>query len=757
MRFPDLDEIVALADTEYEREFLRAEFTPGLDYYVERVDRLLFHGNRVLDAGCGAGQWSIALARRFAWVDALDLKHPRLRVLRAVADRLGVSNIRTCRGALEQLPYGDEAFDAVFCYGVIMFTRVEQVLAEFHRVLRPGGRVYLCLNADGWSRHLAEGAAAPLRPADGRAGLTTPLRQAKERPGATGPNAGLATLYTTYWHRAIHKGLHDALVEGAKEYPEGLLPWEGRLLFKIQRRVVRWFRRGMAVLGGKEWKRSLARDVLCRSSEGRELFRRVRGFCGEEFVPLLLDDVAGFLETGATVPRFGPTRAIRPEEMEQLATGAGFVDFQWSVEAGLACDWTRPVAPKYPGYHGDDLSVWECLLAKPDRGFAPVSVQRHVEAARQAALTPVYLETSPDPVLSNASVSTYPLPMVLLARRQAEMLGGASYMKRLARAIVGEERDEEQVVRRTIRFVQRAVFRDPVAQPLCEDGSLPDGLTTLACARGRCGHTAQILVDLLRHCGLDARLRQFPRHVVAEVQCGDRWVLADADAFKGGVIPEGASGRLLSMEELQDDPYVLDRFPPTGWMMRPGSRPTRGLFGRPVRGYVDALEPDQRGFVSGYYVPRACGYPPSLPEIRQFEAGGGRFVLSWTAARVREGRVLGYRVRVGTRSRGWTYDDVFLAEAPLPETACDVLQTETAELCIEGRLGGGESAGVYDRATASGLPAAEEGIPGEGGPSRLSDRRRVGLFASVTAVSDRVELEPLTFFWPSEEAHCVAA
>jgi hypothetical protein len=132
------------------------------------------------------------------------------------------------------------------------------------------------------------------------------------------------------------------------------------------------------------------------------------------------------------------------------------------------------------------------------------------------------------------------------------------------------------------------------------------------------------------------------------------------------------------------------------------------------------LEPDQRGFVSGYYVPSAQGFPPSLPRVRHFQADGGRFVLAWEPSGVRDGRLVGYRVRVGSRSRAWTYDDVFSAKAPLAETASDVLAAETRETSVEGPI-----------------------PPG-------TDR----LFASVTAVSDRVEREPLTFFWPSEEVRC---
>jgi len=225
-------------------------------------------------------------------------------------------------------------------------------------------------------------------------------------------------------------------------------------------------------------------------------------------------------------------------------------------------------------------------------------------------------------------------------------------------------------------------------------------------------------VELFQHAGLEARLRQFPQHVVAEVRCDSRWVLADADAFKGGIVPETPEGRLLTMDDIEANPYVLDRFPPTGWMLRPGSKHTRGMLGHRVRGYVDALEPDDRGFVSGYYVTSARGFPPSLPEIRRFDVIGGRFRLSWTPTQVRDGRVVGYRVCVGTRSRVWTYDDIFQAEAPLAQTSCDVFEAETTALCVEGPLNSDASA----------------------------------LFASVTAVSDRVEKEPATFFWPSEEA-----
>ena len=416
MKFPDLEEIVGLASSQYEREFLRAEFVLGLGYYVDRIDRLLFRGDRVLDAGCGAGQWTLALAQRFRQVDAVDIKCERLSVLSALAERMGIRNVKAYPCPLEQLACEDAAFDAVFCYSVLMVTRLEPVLREFHRVLRPGGRVYACLNADGWSRYLAE-------------------EKGQKDPDVR--RAGLSTLYTTYWQRALKQGLREAVAEAAIDYPEGLLAWENRLLFKVERRLVRIGRRWMATLGGIDWQRSVARDCLCGSGVGRELLRRVQGFCGEDFVPLLLDDVSALLngQSHEVSSRFGPTRAYRPEELAEIAGAAGFADFQWATEGGLVCDWLpspnhepdgngkasvpqakdvtdfgslEPSAPhaKYPGYWGDELCVWECLLVKPDRVAATIVPDRHYRAAREAAGTRVYAEIAAEPVLSNASMAT---------------------------------------------------------------------------------------------------------------------------------------------------------------------------------------------------------------------------------------------------------------------------------------------------------------------------------------------------------------
>ena len=684
--FPSLPEIAALTASEYERGFIELEFRPGLAYYLARLDRLGFAGEAVLDAGCGCGQWSIALAQRFARVEALDLKPERLAVLEGVARGMGVANVAARVGSIESLPLPEASVDAVFCYGVIMFTDVRKVLGEFCRVLRPGGRVYVCLNGDGWSRYLVEERS---------------LREPAVR------RAGESTLYSTYWARALEKGLVATLRAGLDIWV-GSPPWT---LYRFLCKAAARFRL-------RAVRRSIARLLLSFTPAGRELLDEVAKRCGPELEATLLDDAFAILEGRDAPPSCGVTRAYLPRELEARAAAAGFVDFQWSIEAGLVCDWLAPaVEPRFPGYFAGDLSVWECLLAKPDRVARP-SVERHLCEAREAREARLYFEPAAAPVVSNRSLEAYPSHLVEHAVWLAARMGGAAYLAELARLVVGEATDEEDVVRRLLVFVQRAIYRDPISQPFLGTGGLPDALAILICARGRCGHASALLAELCRQAGLEARTKQLPNHVVVEVKAGDRWVLADADAFKNGVIPTGREGRLLTLDELRADPYQLDRFPATGWFERPGSRFARGAFGSSVRGYVDALEPERRGFVSGYYVAAAAGAPPSLAEVRQFERRGARFLLDWAPSRLASGRLLGYRVAVSAKSRGWSYESPGEMDEILRPPGRDVLDLETEATRVEADI----PLGVCF------------------------------LFASITAFSDRIEKERETFFWPSEEA-----
>jgi ubiquinone/menaquinone biosynthesis C-methylase UbiE len=97
---------------------------------------------RLLDIACGPGNFTGQLAKRLpdgGLAVGLDISVPMLT--RAVLDNSGP---RTCyvRGDAGTLPFDDETFDAVCCFGALyLMPEPLRVAHEMVRVLRPGGRV----------------------------------------------------------------------------------------------------------------------------------------------------------------------------------------------------------------------------------------------------------------------------------------------------------------------------------------------------------------------------------------------------------------------------------------------------------------------------------------------------------------------------------------------------------------------------------------------------------------------------------------
>jgi SAM-dependent methyltransferase len=124
-------------------------------------------GLDVLEYGCGAAQWSIALARDGARVVGLDQSRAQLGHARVLMDRSAVTFPLVCASA-EDVPIASGSFDVVFCdHGAMSFCEPDRTVREVARLLRPGGRfafahttpwVYLTWNAkrDRASRRLRE-------------------------------------------------------------------------------------------------------------------------------------------------------------------------------------------------------------------------------------------------------------------------------------------------------------------------------------------------------------------------------------------------------------------------------------------------------------------------------------------------------------------------------------------------------------------------------------------------------------------------
>ena len=98
-------------------------------------------GSKILHAGCGGGEVDIEVARKYS-VSALDVSAPALSLYRKY-NGLGSEVIH---GSVFHIPAGDGVYDGVYNAGVMEHFTVEEIkraLDEFHRVLKPDGKILL--------------------------------------------------------------------------------------------------------------------------------------------------------------------------------------------------------------------------------------------------------------------------------------------------------------------------------------------------------------------------------------------------------------------------------------------------------------------------------------------------------------------------------------------------------------------------------------------------------------------------------------
>jgi sterol 24-C-methyltransferase len=109
--------------------------------------RLARHeGARVLDAGCGAGDVARTLAREFGLsVVGIDVLGYNVDEARKRSRAAGLTEKTTfLLGDYHFLDFPDATFDAVYTMETLVHAAdASKALAEFHRVLKPGGRLVI--------------------------------------------------------------------------------------------------------------------------------------------------------------------------------------------------------------------------------------------------------------------------------------------------------------------------------------------------------------------------------------------------------------------------------------------------------------------------------------------------------------------------------------------------------------------------------------------------------------------------------------
>jgi SAM-dependent methyltransferase len=175
------DYIVAEAPADSETEFVEKYWTSvweregGPQGRIDRIPRREEYrvmapyvaqwraGARVLDGGCGLGDWTMFFARRGFSVAGLDLSRQVVEQLRA-----RFSEAEFIDGDIRHTGFPDGSFDAYFSWGVFEHFEagLQDCIREAFRVLKPGGQLFVSVPRDNL-RHALLGTFARPKPSPG--------------------------------------------------------------------------------------------------------------------------------------------------------------------------------------------------------------------------------------------------------------------------------------------------------------------------------------------------------------------------------------------------------------------------------------------------------------------------------------------------------------------------------------------------------------------------------------------------------------
>ncbi len=142
--------------------------------------------NRSLEIGAGTGYFSLNLLQAGVVEHATctDISPGMVQTLAGNAARLGLE-VKAARADAESLPFADHSFDLVLGHAVLHhLPNLRRAFAEFHRVLKPGGRIVFAGEPSRVGDRIAQ---VPKRGAR----LVAPVWRALLRASAAPPPAGV--------------------------------------------------------------------------------------------------------------------------------------------------------------------------------------------------------------------------------------------------------------------------------------------------------------------------------------------------------------------------------------------------------------------------------------------------------------------------------------------------------------------------------------------------------------------------------------
>lgn len=236
-----------------------------------------------------------------------------------------------------------------------------------------------------------------------------------------------------------------------------------------------------------------------------------------------------------------------------------------------------------------------------------------------------------------------------------------------------------------LKFLQKAAFHNYWMQPIYEDKQLVfDPLVLLELGAMQCGAVARVGADLFDAAGYRTRVVQAANHVSAEIFYEGGWRLLEADLYRGGQAPM-LKGRIMSVNELSYNPSVMDRLPTrfTNYVHYPPKERLKKsfeyssfiFFSKWLYGnlkpcwYYKTATPEQaaasRFYGWNYYstIPdkerkltsTPVKYEPTQPVFKSVDMTNQKVKITWNASYDRDHDLMGYRIYLSRKSRGWNY------------------------------------------------------------------------------------------------------
>jgi ubiquinone/menaquinone biosynthesis C-methylase UbiE len=116
---------------------------------IALLERLSEKPTKILDAGCGDGRPLAEMLRLGFNVDGFDISDAMLEAGRKMLSAAGQDPSRVRRGDVYNIDASNHSYDGIACMGVVEnLPSHDRIFAEFHRVLRPKGRLFISLEND---------------------------------------------------------------------------------------------------------------------------------------------------------------------------------------------------------------------------------------------------------------------------------------------------------------------------------------------------------------------------------------------------------------------------------------------------------------------------------------------------------------------------------------------------------------------------------------------------------------------------------